>query len=278
MTIRSRLLKAALASAFAASLSFGQDAVKAEDQYVVLSYFKVDQQNLAAFEEWSRTNSKKFFAELMNRAGSNLWGWNVARILYRGPDDDAPTHVAAAIYNGPPPASLEPSDYDALLKKISGLDPAEYRKRLASLREPLGTELVSGIAWAGGSSPEGSYRVVAYGKLEPRRAAAHREAAASTWQPVLGAAAKEGKFLAWSSWSYVFPRGMDAPHDILDAITYKDLPSAVRGYTNMQADFLKVHPGKSWLGAVDEFRGNVTNRKVVLSRIIASVSKNVTRQ
>lgn len=46
----------------------------------------------------------------------------------------------------------------------------------------------------------------------------------------------------------------------------------------MQEDFLKVHPGKSWVGAVDEFRGNVTNRKTVVSRIIASVAKNVTRQ
>ncbi|NWF84642.1 MAG: hypothetical protein HXY18_12515, partial [Bryobacteraceae bacterium] len=272
------LLTAALASALAANLSFGQDAVKAEDQYVVLSYFKVDQENLAAFEEWSRTNSKKVFTEMMNQAGSNLWGWNVARILYRGPDDDAPTHVAASIYNGPPPGTLEPAALDALYKKITAMDPAEYRKRLNSLRELLGTELVRGIAWAGGSSPEGSYRVVTYSRLEPRRAAAHREAAASTWQPIYAAAAKEGKILAWSSWSYVFPRGMDAPYDILGATTYKDLPAAVRGYTNMQADFLKVHPTKSWVGAVDEFRGNVTNRKAVVSRIIASVSKNVTRQ
>lgn len=278
MTTGTTLLAVTLAGVLASGLTFGQETVKAEDQYVVLSYFKVDQQNLAAFEEWSRTNSRKFYTELMNQPGSNMWGWSLARILYRGPDEDGPTHVASMIYNGPPPGALESAVIDALSKKISGMDPAEYRKKLASLREPLGTELVRGIAWAGGSSPEGSYRVVAYSKLEPRRAAAHRVAAVSTWQPIYAAAAKGGKVLSWSSWSYVFPRGMDTSYDILGATTYKDLHSAVRGFTNMQEEFLKVHPGKSWVGAVDEFRGNVTNRKTVVSRIIASVAKNVTRQ
>ncbi len=129
---------------------------------------------------------------------------------------------------------------ETVIKRLSGQELAEYRKKLASLRTMPGSELVGGITWVGGSSAGGSYRVVTYSRIEPR--------------------------------------GADAPHDHLASMTYKDLPSAVRGYENMQADFTKTHPTKSWIGAVDEWGTNVAVGKTIVSRIIASVSKNVTRR
>ncbi len=76
-----------------------------------------------------RTTTKKFYTELMNQPGSNMWGWNVARVLYRSVDEDGPTHALALICNGPPQGTLETSLADSVMKKVSGLDPAEYRKR-----------------------------------------------------------------------------------------------------------------------------------------------------
>lgn len=277
MMRRTLLFAVLLVGAFAPGLSHAQETVKAEDQYLVLSYFKVSGENQAAYEENLRNVSKKIYTELMNQPGSNMWGWNVVRVLYRGTDEDAPTHVSAAIYNGPPPGGANAAA-DAVIRKVTGMEPAAYRKKLDTMREAVGSELVRGIAWAGGNSVEGSYRVVSYGKLQPHRAAAHREATVSTWRPVYAAAVNDGKILGFSAWSQVFPRGADAPHDVLRAVTYKDLPSAVRGYQGMQADFTKAHPNKSWISTVDEFRDNVTTRNTVVSLILASTSKNVTRQ
>lgn len=48
MMTRTMLLAVTLAGSFSANLCVGQEAFKAEDQYVVLSYCKVDQQNLVA--------------------------------------------------------------------------------------------------------------------------------------------------------------------------------------------------------------------------------------
>jgi hypothetical protein len=278
MTTRTMLPAVLLAGAFMSNPAPAQEALKAEDQYVVLSYFKVEPENQAAYEENLSTVSKKIFAELMNQPGSNLWGWNAGRVLYRGTDEDAPTHVSASIYNGPPSGAVDTPAADAVIRKVTGMEPAAYRKRLASLRTALGSELARGIAWAGGNTPEGSFRVVSYGKLEPRRTTAYREAVISTWQPVYAAAVKEGKIVAHSVWSLVFPRGADSPYDVLSAIVYKDLPSAVRGYTGMQEDFMKVHPKKTWISAVDEARANVTTRNTVVTRVFTSTSKNVTRQ
>lgn len=277
MMAKSMLLALSIASAFSANVAFGQDAVKAEDQYVVLSYFKVDPQNQAAYEELLRTTSKKIYTEMMNQPGSNMWGWNISRILFNGTDEDAPTHVAAAIYNGPPPGTDNPAA-DAVIKKITGMERAEYMKKLAGLREALGTELVRGISWTAGSSPEGTFRVVSYLKAEPRKATAFRDANRSVWQPVMAAAVRDGKLLAWSTWGYVFPRGENTPYDLLTAASYTDLPSAVRGYTASAADFLKVHPSASFVSAVDELRDSRKVSRTVVSLIIASSSKNVTRQ
>lgn len=277
MMTRKLLLAVTLAGAFSANLSFGQEAVKAEDQYVVLSYFKVDPQNQAAYEELLQNTSKKIYTEMMNQPGSNMWGWNVARVLYQGTDEDAPTHVSAAIFNGPPPGT-DNAAADGVIRKITGMEPAAYRKKLAGLREALGTELLRGVAWAGGSSPEGSFRVVSYLKAEPRKAGAFRDATRRVWQPVMAAAARDGKIVAWSTWGYIFPRGSDTPHDLMTATTYKDLPSAVRGYLASSADFMKVHPDGGYVNAVDELRDSRKTSKTMVSRILASSSKSVTRQ
>ncbi len=120
--------------------------------------------------------------------------------------------------------------------------------------------------------------MISYGKVEPRKANAIQDSTRSVWQPVCASAAKDGKILAWSAWRYVFPRGTDAPLDLLSTMTFDDLPSAVRGYLANAADFQKVHPNANFVSAVDELRDPRRVTKTLVSRIIASVSKNVTRQ
>ena len=278
MTTRPLALAAMLASLFATIPAFGQQSAKADEQYIVLSYFKVDAQNQAAYEEMLRTTSKQFYTELMNQPGSNMWSWNAARVMFGGTREDTPTHVTAAIYNGPPPGAPDPAVTDSIMKKVSGMEPAEYRRKLASLREPLGTELIRGIAWTPTTSPEGSYRVTSYAKAELHRAADFRAQSQNVWQPVMAAAARDGKILSWSTWSYVFPRGGDATHDILTATSYKDLPSAVQGYLASAADFLKVHPNGAYVNAVDLLRDSRRVSMTTVSRVLAITSKNVTRQ
>jgi hypothetical protein len=178
---------------------------------------------------------------------------------------------------GPPPGA-DNAAADGVIKKVTGMEPADYRKKLAGLREALGTELVRGIAWAPGDTPDGSFRVVSYLKAEPRRASAFRDDSRQVWQPVMAAAVRDGKFINWSSWSYVFPRGADTPYDLITATTYKDLPSAVRGYTATAADFLKVHPSGGYVSAVDELRDSRKITRTVVSRILATSTKPVARQ
>ncbi len=267
-----------LAAAFTASPAAAQTAVKADGQYVMLSYFKVDPQQAAAYEDWIKTKSKAFYTALMNEPGSNLWGWSIAQILYPGMDEDAPTHVASLIYNGPPQGGDNAARADALLKQVTGMEGAEARKKLASMREALGSELVRGIAWTPGSSPEGSYRVVGYYKSETGSAAENRQISRDVWQPVYAKAAAAGKLLAWSSWSYVFPRGTDTQYDMLTATTFKDLPAAVQGYLPSAADFSAAHPDANLVSAVDQLRGARKMSKAMVSRIIATAQKNVTRQ
>lgn len=59
MAAKSILLAATLAGAQSAKLSFGPEGVNSEDQDGVLSYLRLDEQNLTALQERSRTNSKK---------------------------------------------------------------------------------------------------------------------------------------------------------------------------------------------------------------------------
>jgi len=146
------------------------------------------------------------------------------------------------------------------------------------MRETLGSELLRGVAWTPGSSPDGSYRVVTYSKSEPGSMAENRQITQNVWQPVYAKAAASGKLLAWSSWSYVFPRGADTKYDLLNAATYKDLPSAIQGYLPSAADFSAAHPDGNLVSAVDQLRGARKTSKVMVSRIIATASKNVTRQ
>lgn len=267
-----------LAAVFTAAPAPAQTVAKADGQYVMLSYFKVDPQEVAAYEDWVKTKSKAFYTAMMNEPGSNMWGWSIARIMYTGVDEDAPTHVASMIFNGPPQGNEASGRFDALLKQATGMEAAEARKKLASMREALGSELVRGVAWTPGSSPEGSYRVVSYYKGETGSMSENRQLTRDVWQPVFAKAAAAGKLLAWSSWSYVFPRGGDTPHDQLTATTFKDLPSAIQGYLPSASDFAAAHPDVNYVSAVDQLRGTRKMSKAMVSRIIATAQKNVTRQ
>jgi hypothetical protein len=256
----------------------GQSAVKAEDAYVVLSYFQVAQENQTAYEQLLTTTSKKFYTELMNQPGSNMIAWNASRIMYRGIHGNPATHVSAIVYNGPPPGGDNVALMEKLMRQASGLEPAEYRNKLNGLRKQLGTELVRGIAWTQGATTEGAYRVVTYSKAETGKLAAIREMTRNVWLPVYAAAAHNGKVLGWSAWSYVFPRGGEAPYDLLNATMYKDLAAAVAGYLPSGAEFEKIHPATGYISAVDELRGARKTGIVLVSRILTAIAKPVARQ
>jgi hypothetical protein len=279
MFLRIFTLVAFAASLFLSTPASAQTPAKAEDQYLVLTYLQVAPEHTAAYDEILRTTAKTFYTEMMNRPGQNAWAWSVAKMLFSGIHGNQATHVAAIVFSGPPPSgSLDLKLADEILKKVANMEPAEYRKKLAGMRKELGTELWRGVAWTPAGSAEGSYRVVAYSKVAPRKAADYREVSSRVWRPLYAAAAEQGNLIGWSTWSSVFPRGEGTPYNALTATTFKDLPSAVRGFTPSASDFHKVHPNASFISAVDQIRDLRPLGTVVVSEIIAASQKSVTRQ
>jgi hypothetical protein len=249
-----------------------QQTVNVENQYVAITYFHVPADKDAEYNQVLRASSKKYYEELINQPGSNLWAWGVARMLYTGTHGGEANYVSSSLYDGPP-ANPNTAANDALLRKVTGQDPEEYRRHLNTLRTVVGTELLRGIAWARGPVPEDSYRVVSYLKITTNKGAAFRDLIKQAWQPIYADALKEGKILGWGAWGYVFPRGADTPYDALTSMTFKDLPSAVKGLEGMDAAFAKAHPGVSMVGAIDALRDTRKVTRTVLSRILVSAQK-----
>lgn len=168
-----------------------------------------------------------------------------------------------------PPGDTEARN-QAIMKKVAGAGYDEYRKKMLAIRHFLGSELVRGMIW-GGVVTDGSYRVTTYSMIAPFKTSQVRANAVNIWKPVYDAALKEGSILGYASGTHVFPRGEGMDYDTLFTKGFKDLPSAVLGYSITPERLLKVHPGMSYLSTIDEWRDTVTVKKVVVSRVIASV-------
>jgi hypothetical protein len=256
-------------TALAAAMVCGQTTPTPPDAYASIIYLKVNPGSQAALEELANTTLRQIYGSLLKEPRTNFTGWNFSRITYRGLDEDAPTHISVAFFNGPPDPDFT-TRYQAAVKKVTGAEPVELTRKMAALRQVVGTELFQGIAWAG-SAPEGSFRVTYHSKAAPMRLAAAADNAASVWKPVYDAAVKEGAILAYTMGRAVFPRGDAVDHDLIYTITYKDLASAIKGYSVAPEMFRKIHPKMSYIGAVDQNRELRSIRKTFLSRLLSSV-------
>lgn len=244
-------------------------AQPAQDVYAVINYLKIQPENVATYEEMARTTLRQYYVEALKQPGTNLLGWNMSRVLYRGLDDDAATHVGVIYYLGPPPGGDSEARNQAIMKKVTGTGYEDYRKKVRAIREFLGSELVRGMA-RGGSTVEGSYRVATFSKIAPFKTNEVRQNAVKIWQPVYDAAVKEGSILGFSSGTHVFPRGEGMEWDTVSSVTFKDLPSAVLGYAITPERLAKVHPEMGYLSVIENWRSTVTVKKVTITRIIAS--------
>jgi hypothetical protein len=92
------------------------------------------------------------------------------------------------------------------------------------------------------------------------------------WKPIYDAAVKEGDVLSYTAARTVFPRGEGVHHDLIFTLTFKDLPSAVKGYSVTPATFARFHPNASYIGASDATRELRTIRKTFLTRVLFRVA------
>lgn len=264
-------LVALLLCLFTMSVAYGQTAPAAgQDIYAVINYLKIAPQNTAAYEEMVNKTIRQFYIEAMKQPGTNLMGWSMSRVVYRGVDDDAPTHIGVAYYLGPPPGGPE-GRAQAIIKKVTGAGYDEYQKKIYAIREVLGNELVRGSMW-GGATPEGSYRVTTYAKAAPSMLREVRDEAARIWKPVYDEAIKDGSILSYASATHVFPRGEGMAYDIVTSVGFKDLPSAVRGFAVTPERLAKVHKDMSYLSTIDGWRDKVTVKRVIVARVLAVVN------
>lgn len=279
MMSKTLIALAVLSGLIAAPSINAQTKLKADDQYVIITYFSVPPENQAAYEALVVKESSKIYQKMIDAPGSNLWAWNFGRFVYNGVHGNPATHVGAAIFNGPPPdADMVAAQQDEIVKGIVGTEATAFRQKLNGMRKVLGVELVRGIAWAPGETAAGQYRTITYLKNPPNKAAEYRAMIRDTWQPIWAAAVADNKVTSWSSWSYVFPRGASTPYSAISVSYFKDVETAIKGTVPTAQYAQKLFPDRSFVGMVDSLRSASTSEMVALTKVLATIQKSgVTR-
>jgi hypothetical protein len=269
-------LSLALAFLFTALLAGTALAQQAQpDRYVVVSYIKVVPGQEAAYRAYLTTTAKKVYQELM-AANANLLTWSSAQTMYQGMEHGSDfDFVGAAVYSGAPP---EPgTNVDAAIMKAAGMSQADLGKKLATMRTVVGTEVLRYRAGttAPGVLKEGDVRVVGRVKIKPGMADEYYESAATTGEPVMKARVADGELKSWSVWSRVFPSGAGVSYDALTVSYFKDLASAIKGLDARKGveAFLKAHPGKNFVTAVNNTRDYSDLQQRFVMQVISLVER-----
>jgi hypothetical protein len=259
--------------AFAGSIGFAQSPDPA--MHAVVTYFKVTPENEGPYVDHVKNVSRKFYQELMAQPGSKLVYWDLARIEFPGDEPAAANFAGATLWEGVPrdPSELPPDD---LFRKASGLSREEYMKKLRGMRVTVGSTMYRNVAMVS-ASRDGKefFRVVTEVRRTPKRMADWVEMERTIWQPLASQQVKDGLLRGWSSWTAVFPYGVEASHDAIEVTTHHSFEQAVRGWTggNFAEYFAKVHPKMNIVTAVDRTRETRTIQRGTIWRVLVSEAK-----
>jgi hypothetical protein len=265
------LVVSALALAGGAALAQSADPA----MHAVVTYFHVTPEHEGPYVEHVKNVSRKFYQELMAQPGSKLVYWDLARIVFPGDEPAAANFAAATLWEGVPrdPGELPPDD---LFRKASGLSRDEYMKKLRGMRTTAGSTIYRNVAMVSASrDAKEFYRVITQVRRTPKRMADWVEMERTIWRPLASQRVKDGLLRGWSSWTAVFPFGMDASHDAIEVTTHHSFEQAVQGWTggNFAEYFAKVHPKMNIVTAVDRTRETRTIKRGTIWRVLVSEAK-----
>jgi hypothetical protein len=266
---------AAVALLLAAVTAFAQQKIN----YRSTTYVKIAPDKEAAANEFVHTTGMKLTQELINSGRTAGFRW--MRLAYAGVPAADYNYMQVIVYDGAPPAAMNPAARDQMYRKATGMSYAEYQQKLAGFGTIVGTVLSRAEAVAPGSQvAEGNYIQMVSWKITPLRGADYGNYVQKMLLPLNSQAVKEGRILGWVASRTSYPAGGDAAYDATTGTTYRDLasvlPTTPASPDQGQINFAKAFPGQNYTAFVDEGRALRRAVRVDLWRVVAAAGRGTT--
>jgi hypothetical protein len=238
-------------------------AQRLPENYSLVTFRKVPAGKTSAYIAQAKNHAKKIAEARIQRGEAK--GWALLRLTLPYATGSDHNFVSVYYFEKLPNFGRTPGteESDALAKAAGFAKMSEYNEALREFGETVHGQVLRG-QWRMGSTPPGSVIRVNYYKVPEGGMADAMEMEERIFMPMLKADVDRGTHLtAWSLATLVMPYAAEAGWNYITAATYKDWASMMSGPSLTAEAFAKVHPGRSYLSAMDQYRHR---KKLVKSR------------